>query len=355
MGISSKVTINGQTFKKRLRLNGANIVEQLVTGQLTAKDLERPTTWKHGGSLGGDQVTRLMGFNLAKNVKVAQKQESMAVAKYFQILVANTPMDDEYKYKDFNDPTNVYSEEQRARKAFIRKKLEELRTKPKKKKTQKDYDREYFLQDKLETFYEQDRENKMGIVTRTHKPDKDYVRGDWILTFRGVRFKAFETARGTSADVYFSMDDFKVVDDFKSITKIAQIIQEKTKDGVIGGGFKVSNDNPRAAMLEYGGYDADDSGPFVGTKYGHKHGVNDSHVWQAPKGFYRLTNALWNDIAKDTKTGRYQSYIRKWINADLSNFSVADIDGAEVKKLLKKKTVRTNEIDLNKLTKGKVK
>lgn len=355
MGISSKVTINGQTFKKGLRLSGKNIVEDLITGQLTTDMLKGRNKEQWIEAVGGDQVTRLMGFNLAKTVKVAQKQESMAVAKYFQILVANTPMDDEYKYKDFNDPTNVYSEEQKARKAFIRKKLEELRTKPKKKKTQKDYDKESFLQGKLDSFYEQDRENKMGIVTRTHKPDKDYVRGDWILTFRGVRFKAFQTSRSTSADVYFSKEDFEVVDDFNSITKIVNIIQERTKDGVVGGGFKVSNDNPRAAMLEYGGYDADDSGPYVGTKYGHKHGVNDSHTWQAPKGFYRLTNALWNDIAKDTKTGRYQSYIRKWINADLSNFSVADVDSAEVKKFLKKKTVRTDEIDLNKLTKGRVK
>lgn len=347
MGVSSKITINGQTFKKGLRLNGANIVEQLVTGQLTVEDLKRPTTWTNGGSLGGDQVTRLMGFNLAKNVKVAQKQEAMAVAKYFQILVANTPMDEEYRYvamdeikfkKDIKDKrrelrkellklerSSSVNQEKAEREKEVRKLIREI-----------DHDEESF-------------ENR----ERKHKPDNDYVRGDWVLTFRGVRFKAFQTSRSISADVYFSKEDFETVDDFNSITKIANIIQEKTKDGVVGGGFKVSNDNPRAAMLEYGGYDTGDSGPNIGSKYAH--GVKDKHTWQAPKGFYRLTNALWNDIAKDTKTGRYQSYIRKWINADLSNFSVADVDSAEVKKLLKKKSVRTNEIDLNKLTKGKVK
>jgi hypothetical protein len=355
MGISAKVTINGQAFKKGLRIGGKNIVEDLITGQLTTDMLKGQNKEKWIEAIGGDQVTRLMGFNLSKNVKKAQSQEVMAVAKYFQILVANTPMDDEYKYKDFNDPTNVYSEEQRARKAFIRKKLEELRTKPKKKKTQEDYKKEAFLLDKLDSFYEQDKTNKMGIVTRTHKPDNDYVRGDWVLTFRGVRFKAFQTSRSTDADVYFSKEDFERVDDFNSIVKIAKIIQDNTKDGVIGGGFKVINNNPRAAMLEYGGYESDNSGPYVGTKYGLKHGVNDNYVWQAPKGFYRLTNAMWNDIAKEVKTGKYQSHIHKWITADLSNFSVSDVDSEMVKKLLKKKTVRTNEIDLNKLTKGKVK
>lgn len=352
MGVSSKVTINGQTFKKGLRLNGANIVEQLVTGQLTVKDLERPTTWTNGGSLGGDQVTRLMGFNLAKNVKVAQKQESMAVAKYFQILVSNTPMDEEYIYRSkvwTKDGLNLkLSDAQRAEWKRLAK--ERDRAEKANEVDERGFSKADIIQEQINKITQNPEQD---WTERKHKPDNDYVRGDWVLTFRGVRFKAFETARNIGADVYFSKEDFEVVDDFNSITKIANIIQEKTKDGVVGDGFKVSNDNPRAVMLEYGGYDTGNSGPNIGSKYAH--GVKDKHTWQAPKGFYRLTNALWNDIAKDTKTGRYQSYIRKWINADLSNFSVADVDGAEVKKLLKKKTVRTNEIDLNKLTKGKVK
>lgn len=370
MGVSSKVTINGQTFKKGLRLNGANIVEQLVTGQLTVEDLKRPTTWTNGGSLGGDQVTRLMGFNLAKNVKVAQRQETLAVAKYFQILVSNTPIDEEYTYrgKVYNLDGLKLSDRQRAEWKRLAKERDKARAKNEvdeekyklhekavleldySKASKITFDKAKLIQKQIDNILmnpEQD------WTERLHKPDNDYVRGDWVLIFRGVRFKAFETSRSIGADVYFSKEDFEVVDDFNSITKIANIIQEKTKDGVVGGGFKVTNDNPRAAMLEYGGYEGGNSGPNIGSRYAH--GVKDKHTWQAPKGFYRLTNAMWNDIAKDTKTGRYQSYIRKWINADLSNFSVADVDSAEVKKLLKKKTVRTNEIDLNKLTKGKVK
>lgn len=377
MGVSSKVTINGQAFKKGLRLGGKNIVEDLITGQLTTDMLKGQNKQQWIEAIGGDQVTRLMGFSLAKNVKVAQKQEAMAVAKYFQILVSNTPMDEEYvynaaEYEDRISPSaraqwKELSKEKRRifskiwyldnytpkiRNALNANEQAVLEIGQAMSRANQTIELENRISD-INKEIEELKKQKEEFFEKRHKPDNDYVRGDWVLTFRGVRFKAFQTSRSTSADVYFSKEDFEVVDDFNSITKIANIIQEKTKDGVVGGGFKVSNDNPRAAMLEYGGYDTGDSGPNIGSKYAH--GVKNSHTWQAPKGFYRLTNAMWNDIAKDTKTGRYQSYIRKWINADLSNFSVADVDSAEVKKFLKKKTVRTDEIDLSKLTKGRVK
>lgn len=350
MGISAKVKINGQPLTKNLRLSGSNIVEQLITGQIKAEDLRRSTTFEQLGSLGGDQVTRLAGFNLTKDILVAEREESMAVAKYFQILVSNTPIDEKYRYigKVYTaDGLNLrLSESQRAK----WKELSKQRQKELKKGTAAGDSNAEKLQKQIDDITQNPEEE---TTERIHYPDKDSVRGDWVLIFRGQRFKAFETSRNCGADITFSKELFENVDDFSSVTKIAIAIHNATSDSEVGGGFKVVNDNPRAAMLEYGHYEVENSTPKIGSRYAH--GITNKHTYQAPKGFYRLTNALWNDIARDAKTGRYQKHIEEWINKDLRNFNVADIDTDVMKKLLKKKTVSTDEINLKKLTKGKVK
>lgn len=368
MGV--KVKINGQPFKKGMRLNGANIIEQLITREITASDLSRQTTKEllaagKLDSLGGDQVTRLAGFNLAKNVKRARIQEELAVAKYFQILVSNTPMDEEYDYQSTEEK---FSESQKEKWKEARAKRSEWT----KKYWAANFDTASSKQETLETHRIAREEalaeirkyddiaatleaSKEGFRTRIHKPDDDYVRGDWVLEFRGVKYQAFKTSRDSGASVFFDMEDFVTPDDDEAVKRIADVLHNHEGNGIVGGGFKVKNDNPRAAMLEYGGYEAEDGTPKVGRPYGKEHGVKNKHTYQAPKGFYRLTNALWNDIAKDAKSGRYQSYILKWLKTDLSNFNVSDVNSEAVKKLLRKRTVSTDDVQSAKLTpKGKV-
>lgn len=379
MSISAKVKINGQTFKKGLRLSGLSIVEQVLTGQLTSEDLKRPTTYEQGSSFGNDIVIRLAGFNLAKNVKKARIQEELAVAKYFQILVSNTPIDEEYVYNAV-EYTDRISSASRARWKELSKEKQKLFNKiyyldnyTSTVKKRKNYHEqvtseldEAFAKSDVAIEYENRIEDinleikelkkskEEDFIPRTHKPDNDYIRGDWVLVYRGVRYQAFKTDRDNGADVYFSEDLFEKIDDFKSVTKIAEILHNNVGNGIIGGGLRTINDNPKYKVLEYGGY-ITESEAKEGTRYHKPHGVTNKHSYQAPKGYHRLVAAMWNDIAKDAKTGRYQKYITEWTKKDMGSFDVSNVDTKVMKKLLKKRTVSANEVNLKQLTKGAVK
>lgn len=286
----------------------------------------------------------------------------LLAATYFYTLVSNTPIDEKYRgvdrdnywsrprlsikkqtsAKSYKDPNKSLPE--------IKKELNENRTK--------------ILNTRL--------------VEREHKPDEESVRGDWVMTFRGVTFKAFDSepannSENVTAQVCFKPEDFmnpvtdlnmpvdsdslytikkdKDGNEIKQIKntvakpyiwKIAEIIAKNTEpsDDI---SIEAHNINPRWQILEFGGYKSKNSGPWKGSgKYGRQHGVKNGFSWQAPIGFKRVTDAQYNAIItksslyKNSKGayGNASSYTRP--NRDLSwNFDITKMDQSQYTKLRK--------------------
>lgn len=215
------------------------------------------------------------------------------MAAYFQILVSNTPVDEDYVF--LQERLSTYT---RKTDRGLTKTDRKTGTVEPKKQTQ------------LSTY----------ITRRKHTADKVSVRGDWILRFRGKTFKAYdsEPEKGSldvSADVYFGEELFDRGVDTESIMRIAEMIMDATgrdfdrkrlaelEAEKLDPSLCVTNVNSRWQILETGGYTRNPStkSPRKGSKYGLEHGTKAGFTYQAPKGFVRLTNALWSSLAETGK------------------------------------------------------
>lgn len=295
----------------------------------------------------------------------------LLAATYFYTLVASTPIDEPYRLqmnkegalsekRNYWDRARIAIKKQTAAKSYKdgNKSLAEIAKELEAKGRSRI----------LNTHY----------VSREHKPDEESVRGDWVMTFRGVTFKAFDSepasnSESVTAQVCFNEEDFmnpvtdmnmKVDSDEiytikkdkdgneirrikNSITKpyiwkIAEIIAAHTEpsDDI---SVEAHNINPRWQVLEYGGYKSGNSGPWAGSgKYGRKHGVKNGFSWQAPMGFKRIVDAQYNSIITHSSlykqsNGRYgnaSSYTRPNRSLDW-NFDISKMDASEYARLRK--------------------
>lgn len=242
------------------------------------------------------------------------------MAAYFQILVSNTPIDEDYEYQ-----------------------AEEISTY--KKKTDR------MKEGRITQI-------KTSIKTKHHAADKVSVRGDWVLTFRGKTFKAFdsEPEKGSvqvSPDSYFSEEYFDKGVDTGSMMKMAEAIMDATGKDFDEKRLEelekerldptqcVTNINPRWQVLETGGYNRNPAtlSPRKGTKYGLEHGTKNGFTYQAPHGFIRLTNALWSELSE---TGKWADIVQAFVSGkqykvkSLISLDVKDTSSPLVRKLMKR-------------------
>lgn len=232
----------------------------------------------------------------------------LACATYFQILVSNTPMDEDYDYKT----TTVTSSRL------------------------KYYDKNGNLKD--EDTLAKEADVRYSEVTRHHKADTKYVRGDWTIAFRGKVFKAFETepekgAATPNYDYVFTKDLFYKKADKKSCEKIADIMFEVTKNSdpllLLDNTFQENNSNPRMLFLEYGGYYTRKGTPVRGAKY--THGVDETLLtYQAPYGFWEIARAQWDDLVS---SGRWAGSIDQYVNFRANKLDVSKVESAAMKTL----------------------
>lgn len=242
------------------------------------------------------------------------------MAAYFQILVSNTPIDEDYEYQ-----------------------VEEISTY--KKKTDR------VKEGRITQI-------KTSIKTKHHKADKVSVRGDWVLTFRGKTFKAFDSepekdSIQMSPDLFFGEEYFDKGVDTTSMIKMAEIIMDATGKDFDEKRFEemenekldptlcVTNINPRWQILETGGYNRNPAtlSPSKGTKYGLEHGTNAGFAYQAPRGFIRLTNALWSELSE---TGKWADIVQAFVSgkqnkvSSMISLDVKDTSSPLVRKLMKR-------------------
>lgn len=196
-------------------------------------------------------------------------EQAKLVAKMFQELVSNTPMDEDYtskistpvehhkrvkryvyKYEEVPDPKSSTGTSLRKVKVFLT-------------------DEEALSAAQVTVTNE--------LKERKHKADEKSVRGDWLIKYKGVTYKAFDTESEDgnipNYDYIFSKEDFVKKDDEAAINKIAKAFSENVKDKRYHKiSFEPWNVNPRWQLLEFGGYKKA-SKPTIGEPYGYKHGV----------------------------------------------------------------------------------
>lgn len=232
----------------------------------------------------------------------------LACATFFQLLVSRTPYDEKYTYTI----EGVGS------------------SKPK------------FFKDKntIKTAEEALAESNVGIRTykKTHKPDKSYIRGDWVITFRGKTFKAFETepaenSKSVQVDYTFTKDLFWKTSDQSAIEKIADKMFELTKDsGDLSSDWSEDNLNPRWQFLEFGGYYTHESTVAKGAKYTHR--VDSTLLsYQAPYGFWRISKYQWEDLVT---SGRWKGTVENYVNTRKNKLDVSKIESVAMKNMLAK-------------------
>lgn len=232
-------------------------------------------------------------------------------ATYFQMLVSNTPIDEPYSYE----------------KTVVR------HDKP--KRLSKDGLSALSVEESMASA--NIRKTKKTVV---HTPDNSDVRGDWILTFRGKRFKAFETEPfkygpslgNPSYDKVFKREMFENKVDQESIKKIAKILYLETKDSDdFSCTFEKENINPLWMILEKGGY-KHKSAKKAGAKY--THGVDGTHLtYQAPYGFVAVTDATFETL---TQGGAWKGYVYNFVNPKHNHLNVSDINHGLMKKVLER-------------------
>lgn len=236
-----------------------------------------------GGKKRGRPPRKMIRVKHLSPVKVAEQylydnlMNCYAAATFFQILVSNTPIDEDYEYDT----------------------IETIPVKRKIVKSTKNRGRE--LQN-VNTAVANAVYERTIKRHRVHIADDISVRGDWILEFRGKIFKAFQTesadySESVTSDYTFDESLFETKSSIKAIKTIAKILSEQT-DGS-DSKFNYRNLNPRWELLEYGGYkslskNVEKHKP-VRAKYIHGT-TKEGFVYQAPKGFLRLTEALYNSV-----------------------------------------------------------
>lgn len=235
-----------------------------------------------------------------------------AAATYFQMLVSNTPVDEDYTYEKeviVKSRASVYATSKGAYGGKVKTKeqlSEDINVRIEKRKVK-------------------------------HKADKHSVRGDWILTFRGKNFKAYETAPEKNSltanvDYTFSENLFFEKEKKESIEKIADILYEQTKDSDdFSSTFVKFNINPRWEVLEKGGYINQSEAKF-GSRYAH--GVASTKLtYQAPKGFIAITDATWETLIN---TGKWAGSIDGFINSRRNKLDVSNLNSKLVKEVFKR-------------------
>lgn len=234
----------------------------------------------------------------------------LVAATYFQILVSNTPVDEDYSYQ-----TQVAKN---------------------KKVAIKDGNGEVLSDSNINKNV--NKSIYVGMKTRYHKADRDSVRGDWVLTFRGKNFKAYETdpidkSMHMPISYTFTEDFFVTKSDQSKIYQIADILFEQTIDSEdLSATFTKTNLNKRWQILEYGGY-KNKSEAKVGAKYGFEHGVDSTHLtYQAPQGFISLTDALWNQLVS---SGRWAGTVEGFLRSRKNKFDVSKMKNKFMQELLK--------------------
>ena len=318
-------------------------------------------------------------------------------ATYFYTLVANTPIDETYQLQADGD-------REQGIKATVGEKRNywaKARIALKRRKNHHVTDDNKTLQELYEEFKARGEHiTNTSYRTRIHYPDKESVRGDWVMNFRGVKFKAFYSEPNKKSenfipDICFDEDDFinpvtqndaanlrgaiiedEAADDeetdivdkknrYYSITKkgkkrirnvafspyiwnLAEKIYEATKDkGYTDITPEVHNINPRWQILEYGGYQSDKNGPWMGSgKYGLPHGVTESGFsFQAPMGFKRIVDAQYNLIMteKELKASAYTNSRR----ALRYNFDITKMDSTEYEELRELFATQDNTLTLS--------
>lgn len=234
----------------------------------------------------------------------------VVAASFFQILVSNTPLDEEYDYE-------TEEEEIRTRNKRLRGK--ELDSTGRQTTYIKD---EWDFQEDVEV-YTYKRKRK-----RHHTPDKDSVRLSWNLHYKGRTFTSKELEERC-------MNCFAKKADPASIESIAQYIHSKTKDSPLTNvNFTYDNSNKRWEWLEYGGYTSKNSGPYSGARYGslYQHGVTNGFSWQAPKGYVRVAEALWNSLAE---SDFIWGSVATFLNNNLTQLDVSEVNSEIMQRLMR--------------------
>ncbi len=264
----------------------------------------------------------LSAAKIAKVYKFDTYYGCLIAATFFQILVSNTPIDEDYTYT----------------------RLRKIKRRDRHIKFTQDNNGTKFLRNAKDIADEILSKEKIEIREEPafHKADKKEVRGDWVLTFRDKNIKAYETeperyADTMKIDITLKREYFEKKSDEESISKIANILHEITKDDEknnLSLKFSYNNLNPRWKILELGGYSPIKEGePRKGAKYGLLHGVKNGFVYQAPKGFIRIVESLWN---MTVNSGRWHGYISRFLNHKNNKLDVSDLESPTMKKLFQK-------------------
>lgn len=239
----------------------------------------------------GTLKSALIPMKYVKKGIIDEYYGAVIAATYFQMLVSNTPIDEEYDY--------------------IESRVHYGTSKLNLPKTMEDYD-EKDIDNQLEN------NKKIYLIQHHHVPDNEYIRDFWVLHFKGMDFYSKDYARSL----------FEKKSDKESAFIIADDIYKKTKDLTDKSiAFSAENMNWRYSMLEYGGYQRDGEAN-VGSQYRFKHGVKNKHSYQAPYGMKRLVDGLWNVL---TTSGRHYGYVSEFLNSHRNRLDVSNVESRIVK------------------------
>lgn len=248
---------------------------------------------------------------------VDEEYAALICATYFQMLVSNTPVDEPY---DYIENRIVYRTGRIAPPAGVL----DMESKDEVSEAV-DREEKKILRKSLKT-------RKVIQVKHHHEPDEDYIRNDWVLHFKGLEIRA--------GDLDSSL--FEQKSDRASALRLKDIIYGMTRDLQDKSPvFWVENTNSRYGMLEYGGYKRDSdsvpaggkaAAPWIGSKYGLEHGVKNRHSYQAPNGFYRMTQAAWNVLLT---SGRFKGYTAQFVNSRMNRLDVSSARNSLSRKVLR--------------------
>lgn len=276
----------------------------------------------------------LMNNSIGKKIRGAYKvkmlYDAIIAATVFHTLVTNTPEDDEYTYQKVVDVDKTKKTALTHRNNFIAEHAEGSGEDIiYSRGTVKDDDT--LLKDVMDGM---SRGSK--VITVTHKPDADYIKGAWMMRFKNCTVRAFNTSVDSEQDYVFTRSMFNKVGygDFsraatgnKSIIgKIAMVLYNLTKDSKDTDlFFELYNlDEAKFQLLEYGGYDVDRSGPNTGKVYRRRHGVNGGYSWMAPSGFARMTKMYFSSLMNTGYSrNSLNSLIKSTVDLDVSDLSKA--------------------------------
>ena len=254
---------------------------------------------------------------IAKNYAERCFFGSTKAAAFFQLLVSNTPIDEEYEYT--YRKTYLKTNSTRYFDEFNDKELSRMA---------REDGLNRILRDSRDVI--KDKLKGAKLVTKTytaiHKPDSSYVRYDWEFTYKNKTFTPKEVMNACQDE-----DLFTKKGDADAIEKIANYFWAQTKDsGIKNENFVYKNTNPRWELLEYGGYERDSVTVSIGKKYGFEHGVKNGWTYQAPRGYLRLIEGQWNMLIK---SGVIYDSIAEFLNK--GNWDVSIFKNDEFKNVIK--------------------